>query len=418
MDYEEMLLNRLLDKYEKSTHFKGEAAVNRRILLKCDEGTLGLDFSEYCVCEDFKRAVIDLADRGYIQFDWKRKDCIINQVWLLTNNIDEIYHCIKRSDMRSVINMILLEIQSSANTVHTEWILKFLQSSYQHISVKHALTGVWNNSTKLIFDLLKTLREIDNLNGKEISMRAFSVSLFSDSKYFERNIKAMLLPIIYKYEPSVSEAEEISDRDALAQAGIIMMPEIFEFCGQISIVFFGGTTDFSAISKGACISSNCVADIKAIQIKSAKRILFIENKTNYSEYVLNEYSGDELVIYHGGFYSPAKAIFFKKLFQYSNNIPFFFWGDIDLGGFKMFNRLKENIIPNLIPLNMDISSYLRYSCCGVEKNDAYIEKIGALLKESQYYLFYDVIECIVEKRVIVEQESFLTDKHYYLCENE
>ena len=31
----------------------------------------------------------------------------------------------------------------------------------------------------------------------------------------------------------------------------------------------------------------------------------------------------------------------------------YFWGDIDLGGFKMFVRLKENIIPNLKPLNME-----------------------------------------------------------------
>ena len=99
-------------------------------------------------------------------------------------------------------------------------------------------------------------------------MRAFSVALFSDSKYFERNIKTFLLPIICKYEPSASEAEEISDREVLAQVGIIMMPEIFEFCGHISIGFCNGATDFSPIPKGACVSSNCVEDITAIHIPS------------------------------------------------------------------------------------------------------------------------------------------------------
>ena len=414
MDYEEKILNILLDKYENSAHFKGDAAVNRRILLKCSESALNLDFSDYKTCDDFKQSVIGLANKGYIQFDWKREDCLVNQIWLMNDSVDEIYQYLERPNKRSVINIILSEIQNSINMIHTDWILGYLQNAYLSITVKHTLTGIWSNPLEPTFNFLKALREIDKLNGKEISMRAFSVALFSNSKYFERNIKSALISVIRKYEPSASEAEKISDRDALAQVGIIMMPEVFEFCGNISMVFQGGTTDFSPITKGACISSDCIDDINAINIRNTKRILFIENKTNYSEYVLNEYQKDELVIYHGGFFSPSKAKFFREIYKSSNNIPTYFWGDIDLGGFRMFNRLKRNIIHNLQPLNMDVTSYDKFSEYGVNKNDAYIGKIKELQGNKDYAIFFDVIKLIIDNKLIVEQEIFLSEREMSL----
>lgn len=407
MNYQFKILNLLLDKYEKSAHFKGEAAVNRRILLSCDEKTLGIDFSDYNACDDFRHAVISLAEMSFIDFDWKRKDYLINRVWLLTDKISEIYGFTGRPDKRNIINSTLAEIQKSIDSVTDGWIQSYLKSAYEGICEKHSLSGVWGGEPLFVSNFLKALVEIDKLAGKEASMRAFSVALFSDSKYFEKNIKSVLLPVIRRCEPTVSEAEEISDRDALAQVGIIMMPEIFEFCGGVSIGFTGGTTDFSPIKKGACISSDCVGDILEIRVLNAKRIVFIENKTNYSEYVLNEFSGDEIVVFHGGFYSPAKARFFSEIYKASTNIPHYFWGDIDLGGFKMFCRLKKNIIPDLQPLNMDKTAFVRLCEHGVFKGEQYIQKVKALLDDKDYEQFYEIINLIAEKKIIVEQEAFL-----------
>ena len=57
-------------------------------------------------------------------------------------------------------------------------------------------------------------------------------------------------------------------------------------------------------------------------------------KTNYSEYCLNSKLSDELVIFHGGFYSPAHGVFFRFIADAAekNDIPVFFWADIDYGG--------------------------------------------------------------------------------------
>ena len=143
-------------------------------------------------------------------------------------------------------------------------------------------------------------------------MRAFSIRLFADSKFFEKNIKKYIVDIASKNEPELEAMDELSEREILAQIGIIMMPEIFEFCGDMTIGFADGEVDYSPIRSGSCITSDSVKDIRYITLDSRiSRILFIENKTNYSEYCLNSKLSDELVIFHGGFYSPAHGVFFR-----------------------------------------------------------------------------------------------------------
>lgn len=244
-------------------------------------------------------------------------------------------------------------------------------------------------------------------------MRAFSVKTYGDSKKFEREIKQHIVPVIKKFEPDLLDAEEISDRAVLAQVGIIMMPEVFEFCGNVKVHFTNGTVDFSPISKGACISSESISDILSIDISETDRIIFIENKTNYTEYCLNNKTERELVVYHGGFYSPQRGDFFRRLCA-ETDIPVYFWGDIDYGGFKMFVHLKNNIIHSLQPLNMDIHSYNRYKISGLKKNDDYITKLKALAENPDYMMFNDVIAAIADEKITVEQESFLERELIFL----
>ncbi len=67
-----------------------------------------------------------------------------------------------------------------------------------------------------------------------------------------------------------------------------------------------------------------------LKIKNAKKIIFIENKANYINYIQNTKKSDEFVVYHGGMYSPIKGEFFKKLYEVAKNIEFYHWSDIDI----------------------------------------------------------------------------------------
>lgn len=396
-----MVLNKLLDKYEERVQNS-----NRRVRIVCSKNEIKIPDIESYEYQDFRNDMLNLKTMGLIELDWVRKDYIIRSIWLNLDNTETAYQYIKRESRTSKVTEVIRLIDTALKEVTAGWISSYLTFSRDNILSNNKLTGIWNKDRIFLKDFLAALTTLYKLNGNAVSMRAFSVKTYGDSKKFEREIKQYIIPVIKKSEPDLLDDEEISDRAVLAQVGIIMMPEVFEFCGNVKVHFTNGTVDFSPISKGACISGESVPDIVSIDISETDRIVLIENKTNYSEYCLNNKTERELVVYHGGFYSPQRGEFFRRLCA-ETDIPVYFWGDIDYGGFKMFVRLKKNIIHSLQPLNMDIHSYNRYKSSGLKKNDDYIAKLKALAENPDYMIFNDVISAIADEKTTVEQECFL-----------
>ena len=406
MDHRKRILNDLLDKYEKST----QTEFKRRIMIDCTK--LGyLDVTDPEQKKQFLDAVTELSEKGLISYDWERKGYVVKKVWLNTDKVDKAFAFIGRKSTYSAANELAVLFGEYLERIKTAWIADYLSRQISEITERSKPIDKWQNDIMLVRDILKALDNVDKLSGS-ISMRAFSIRLFSDSKYFEKTIKKYIVDIASKNEPELKDMDELSEREILAQIGIIMMPEIFEFCGDITIGFADGEVDYSPIRSGSCITSDSVKDIRYITLDSRiSRILFIENKTNYSEYCLNTRHFNELVIYHGGFYSPAHGDFFRYIADAAekNDIPVFFWADIDYGGFRMFVRLRDNIVPTLRPLNMDTEAFSSHSGKLLERNDKYIQKTLELLNDHDYECFYDVINMIAKRKGTVEQECFLLD---------
>lgn len=401
MDYETLILDKLLDKYEDRV-----STSNRRVRIVLNKNEVkvpNIESSEYI---EFRENMLRLKNKDFIDVDWERKDYIIKSVWLNLDNVDMVYHYLERPTRNSKAAVIINIIEKTLQKVTIKWIRNYLEAECDSILTKGKITGIWCKEKNIIDDFLSAFESIDKLNGNVVSMRVFSIQTYGDSKKFQREIKQLIIPVIKRYEPNLVDIEEISEREVLAQVGIIMMPEIFEFCGNVKIDFSGGEVDFSPIVKGSCISSECVSDICNVEIFDTDRIIFIENKTNYSEYCLNSRSERELVVYHGGFYSPQRGEFFRKLCA-KTDLPVYFWGDIDYGGFKMYLRLKNNIINSLQPFNLDLISFNRYKSNGLSKNDEYIVKLNSLKSDENYYEFFDVIDAIIAEKTTVEQEAFL-----------
>ena len=411
MDYRKHILNDLLDKYEKSTQTK----FRRRIMLDCTNLSY-LDITDPEQKKQFLDAVTELSEKDLIYYDWERKGLVVKHVWLNTDKVDEAFTFIGRKSAHSTADELIILFCEYSERIHSLWITEYLSKQIYALSERSKPVEKWQNDTVLVKDILKALDEVDKIIGS-ISMRAFSIRLYNDSKYFENNIKKYITDISAKNEPELKAMDELSEREILAQIGIIMMPEIFEFCGDLIIGFTHGEVNYSPIKKGACITSDCVRDIQYITLNSSiSRILFIENKTNYSEYCLNFRKDDELVIYHGGFYSPAHGEFFRFIADSSlfYNIPVYFWADIDYGGFRMFVRLRNNIIPTLRPLNMNSDAYSAHTEKLLVRTDKYIQRLLDLLNDPDYEIFYDVINKIAQNKGTVEQECFLLEGNLVL----
>ena len=188
--------------------------------------------------------------------------------------------------------------------------------------------------------------------------------------------------------------------------GITKYPEIIEFCGDLEIIIKNEIIEYKKETLGSYVNSYNVRDMKNLKIKNANKIIFIENKANYIDYIQNKKTEDEFVIYHGGMYSPIKGEFFSKIYESASNIKFYHWSDIDIGGFKIFVRLRK-IIPELLPYKMDVQALYSKKSYWKTMNQSYIEKLNQLKQESQYEIFYEVIDEMLKNKCKLEQEAFI-----------
>ena len=146
--------------------------------------------------------------------------------------------------------------------------------------------------------------------------------------------------------------------------------------------------------------------MQGLKIKNANKIIFIENKANYIDYIQNKKMEDEFVVYHGGMYSPIKGEFYKKIYKVARNKEFYHWSDIDIGGFKIFIRLTK-IIPELKPYKMNKESFFSKREYWKIINTDYKNKLIEMRKNEEYKIFYDVIDEMIRNGSKLEQEAFI-----------
>ena len=217
--------------------------------------------------------------------------------------------------------------------------------------------------------------------------------------------------IARKYDNALAlacEENNLGEKDQLAFLGIYARPEHYELAGNCLIHTQQGELDLNAAGCcGLALPSTLIESIAEIEMSSIDCITFIENKTNYDEYIASEKQSGELVIYHGGFLSPQK----RRLFTLIANgvdakLNVRFWADIDKGGFQMFQHLQE-LIPALVPMRMSGEFVDKFHEHGLARSKEYLSALKTDLKAGKYLLFQDAIEKILSYGVTIEQEAFL-----------
>ena len=413
MTREAEILNLLLDRYERSGHCLADRSSTRRVALSFMRG----DYPSYREndpgTEEINRSVQSLADKGLVSFSWKKgyDGWLLDKVYLNLDTLPQAYAEIGRIPLHESAVSLYEILKKTTALIRTQWKLDFLQDELSNLQKKlrpsHLLSG---NETQ-VKALLKVLQYTEQ--GPEL-MRVISANCFHDSKYLEQNLLSQLNSIAKAYEPElvayrVAGEELLTQSVVLEQLGILTYPEIFELSGNISFHFLNESCSTGSFQRGFCLQSENMDYIKSIALPTIKTVLLIENRTNYRSIVRQGIRNDMLVVYHGGFYSPAR----RKLFYMLKNgahpgTEVLFWGDIDLGGFLMFTRLKKDVFPNLVPWKMSIDDYNAYKDRGVPHSPAYLTVLKQRMEEKQFdEAFFAVAQAIAANGVTVEQEIML-----------
>lgn len=407
-----VILNRLLDKYENSKHLSAPGTSLRRVMLRVEKK----DFPEYtyedaAIRDSYNEAARELEKRHLVQLEWVKGRPLLSTIVLRLDQIMQCYSAAGRVHPKVRASQVAELVDRSLAGVAIPWIAAWKTDICTLAAEQLKVPAFCKTDDTQLQDLLCALREYAALSGS-ITMRAFSSKCFSDTKYFERNVRDLFLRIARKYDTDLAlscEENELGEKEQLAFLGIYARPELYELAGNCTIRTNQGDIYLGAAPYGLALPSTLIDSVTAIDLKTIQRITFIENKTNYDEYVVKEQRPEELVIYHGGFLSPQKRRLFTLIANGAGAVSNIrFWADIDKGGFQMFQQLQE-LIPALVPMRMSGEFVDQFHEHGLVRSKEYLSALKTDLANGKYPLFQEAIEKILIFGVTIEQEAFLNE---------
>lgn len=410
MTEQAVILNRLLNKYENSKHLMEPGTSTRRVMLQVEKKELPeYRYEDAAVRDAFNEAARTLQAKQMVVVEWVKGRPLLDRIVLNLANVMACYGELGRVHPKERAEHIEMLMSSALKSVKTPWILAW-GADVCADTKRLRVPAICKDNDGRLLDLLRSFQEYDALSGN-ITMRGFSVKCFSDSKYFERNVQDAFLKVAKKYCGDLSAAcieGDLGEKEQLAFLGIYARPEHYELAGDCRIFTPWGTLDVAASGRcGFVLPSTMVDAIDKIEIDSVCCVTFIENKTNYDEYIASEMQPEELVVYHGGFLSPQKRKLITKILNDATQTATIqFWADIDTGGFRMFQQLQE-LIPSVIPMRMSGDYVDQFYKSGLPRSKEYLSALREDTENGKYPLFYDAIERILAYGVTIEQEVFL-----------
>lgn len=411
MNYEEQILSLLLDRYESSPACRrGQVPEKRRMLRLYDGGAN--EFPAYNIenadaREEINAAVISLAQRGFVGYEWMRGETnhLLAKLWLNYSNLDDEYRFLERTPEADAIDALLCHLIEFRAEIKANWAHNWLNDTIDAIRKKRTVGNSLPADVNEREDLLKVIAALSARSELETPVRVFSVRCFGDSKRFERVVKARLIRILKKY---LMEDPDCSDEDTLRRVGLVQSPELFEFAGPLMLTFPGGVLDFGLLPLGGTLTA---ADLEAASLSvgaEVRRVLSIENHANFVEYVRRSRAKEELVLWHGGQLSPARLLFFQAVSAaLSSGCSFYHWGDIDFGGFSMLARLRREVSPKILPLHMNVTELVQYVKFAQAFDKPYAERLKLLCEKPELADCQPTLRFMLEGNLRLEQEALL-----------
>lgn len=405
MRYEERILQTLLDSYERSRLSRGENEVAVHIAFPITPKTMPIYFDENSLAyEEIHGTAGHLEEMGYTCSVWKggKKNHILQKIVLCDEKVDEIYRHLGRvpeKQMQQAQLAVLQELKTECSTPVARnficWLVKRLE---QGKTVKEYLNL---DDTEGSRRLIRAIHKIET-NQKEIYIREFSVQCFGDSKELEK--KSGLIGKIFR---RFSDDMEDMDNDViLAEYGIYRTPNYVYVKGSGRLRI--GTPeaydiDLRSLRQGIGLSGE---DLDGLEWKvdvSVKRIITIENLTTFFRWE----EPDSVLIYLGGYHNAVRRKFLQKLYQVFPEAEYFHFGDIDVGGFEIYEDLCRRTGIPFTTYKMGISELEQYEQYTRELTENDRKRMDSLLNNEAYENVWPILRYMKEHGKKLEQESIL-----------
>lgn len=405
MRYEERILQTLLDSYERSRLSRGENEVAVHIAFPITPKTMPIYFDENSLAyEEIHGTAGHLEEMGYTCSVWKggKKNHILQKIVLCDEKVDEIYRHLGRvpeKQMQQAQLAVLQELKTECSTPVARnficWLMKRLE---QGKTVKEYLNL---DDTEGSRRLIRAIHKIET-NQKEIYIREFSVQCFGDSKELEKK-SGLIGKIFHRFS---DDMEDMDNDVILAEYGIYRTPNYVYVKGSGRLRI--GTPeaydiDLRSLRQGIGLSGE---DLDGLEWKvdvSVKRIITIENLTTFFRWE----EPDSVLIYLGGYHNAVRRKFLQKLYQVFPEAEYFHFGDIDVGGFEIYEDLCRRTGIPFTTYKMGISELEQYEQYTRELTENDRKRMDSLLNNEAYENVWPILRYMKEHGKKLEQESIL-----------
>lgn len=400
-EYKKEIIDGLLKKYK--IRYAKNITTNRRIILKPTEvyKDYAKNNADTLEKQEINEAVSVLVGMGFITVDYLKFSDDIEKIYLSEEKLDALYEYLKEE-------YCVIPQSTISKQIH-EIVEKYIcKGKIVNKYCKGILVQIEDPRCTLVPEQieanLKMLFFLEK-NKEHLYVREASVLVYGDSKWFENNNYEEVCTFLRTATGRIREEGERND--AILSFFYITPAEQEIFIkGSWTIEWEQYTLNISKIQGGIAIASGDVQSIKNINVNS-ESIMTVENKTSFQRMRDEDFA----MMYLGGFANRHQIAFLKKVISNNQNVRYYHFGDIDIGGFMIHKHLCRETAKKFELYCMGIQqlSDMRFRHCLRELTDNDMSRMRALMEEP----YYDVLKYMQEHNVKLEQEivSYYAEKN-------
>ena len=272
--------------------------------------------------------------------------------------------------------------------------------------------GKWEPDERLkqVRQYATCFRELDKLQ-KLTYAKVFASNSLEGSKNFTKEMKQYVIRQARKTNPDKTKL--LDDLEVLEE--IVLIRDCYQSMyikGELLLYFVDDRGRTAAVNTkiwkyGTILEGESLlhAELEPEQPQIQKVVIF-ENKMNF---VMAPYEEGTLYLFVGGYPGPKVCRILHKLNKISKKrkrqIEVYHSGDLDYGGIRIFQYERNQVFPDLKPLQMDADTYLQhqqYSYPIREETKRKLEKL-----EDGNEQIKQLLELIIQEGRGIEQESFI-----------
>ncbi|MDO5422786.1 MAG: DUF2220 family protein [Eubacteriales bacterium] len=349
----------------------------------------------------FLRQARELEEQGLLAVKWHDFRSEIEYIWYETRNLPLFYQMTGRPRPLLEIRNWQSRIAERLPGLKKDWI-----RVYDLHAEKMLKEGTVPAELKKHPDLLACLDALDSLE-EPVYKRVFSTQVFKNSKYFEQELEKTVVSLVRQY---CSEAV-----DAMEDFHILELIFLEEYAqqlylkGDLELLLDGRRISLGAFPYGFVLNSQMLKRAEILPGQKLRRVVSIENKANFEAAAFEE---GVLLLYSHGFFGPKEGAFLvrlrERLLLDGNEVQYLHSSDLDFGGVRIFQHIRRTIFPEVRPLRMDAGTYWKYrkKGYGIPVGEDALKK----LKGIEEPLLKELIQCLLEEKMGIEQECFLVSE--------